>query len=67
MAKPKASTIGTAYPSAGFCLKLNGKLEMTRDRNAIGLCAIFRTVRLLKNENFPISTINKFKFKILLS
>ncbi|MFC2432122.1 MAG: DUF333 domain-containing protein [Neisseria subflava] len=38
MAKPKASTIGSAYPSSGFCLKLNGKLEMTRDRNAIGLC-----------------------------
>lgn len=38
MAKPKASTIGSAYPSSGFCLKHSGKLEMTRDRNAIGLC-----------------------------
>ena len=38
MAKPKASTIGSAYPASRFYVKLRGKLEMTRDRNAIGLC-----------------------------
>lgn len=39
MAKPKASTIGSAYPASRFYVKLSGELEMTRDRNenAIGL------------------------------
>ncbi|WP_308186398.1 DUF333 domain-containing protein [Neisseria subflava] len=37
MAKPKASTIGSAYPSSRSCPKRNGKLEMTRDRNTIDL------------------------------
>ncbi|HHK5571985.1 TPA: hypothetical protein ACQUH2_000661 [Neisseria subflava] len=37
MAKPKASTIGSAYPASRFYVKHSGKLEMTRDRNAIGL------------------------------
>lgn len=39
---------------------------MTRDRNAIGL-RYLPNGRLLKNANIPINTINKFKFKILLS
>ncbi|HFC8521571.1 TPA: hypothetical protein ACFRHA_000411 [Neisseria subflava] len=39
---------------------------MTRDSNAIGL-RYLPNGRLLKNGNIPINTINKFKFKILLS
>ena len=66
MARSKASTIGSAYLSSRSCLKLNGKFEMTRDRNAIGL-RYLPNGRLLKNGNIPINTINKFKFKILLS
>ncbi|HFC8839724.1 TPA: DUF333 domain-containing protein [Neisseria subflava] len=29
--------MGSAYPAFRFYVKLNGKLEITRDRNAIGL------------------------------
>ena len=39
---------------------------MTRDRNTIGL-RYLQNGKLLKNGNIPINTINKFKFKILLS
>ncbi|WP_107768793.1 DUF333 domain-containing protein [Neisseria subflava] len=58
--------MGSANPASGFCLKHSGKLEMTRDRNAIGL-RYLPNGRLLKNGNIPINRINKFKFKILLS